>query len=140
MTNGNCTLGEAISAANTDTAVDACAAGNGRDIIQLPAGTYTLDNAYVTLDDGGPNGLPPVATRIVIWSPGATITRSAAADTPEFRLFLVQDTGQLDLYNLTLSNGRLNFQATAPNGDEIDRGGAILNDGTLNSVRLRVHR
>src|SRR5262249_25880596 len=35
VTNGNCTLGEAIVAANTDTAVDGCAAGNGFDVINL---------------------------------------------------------------------------------------------------------
>src|SRR5512132_2086799 len=39
---GNCTLREAIIAANTDTAVDACAAGSGSDVIVLAAGTYTL--------------------------------------------------------------------------------------------------
>jgi len=29
IVNGNCTLGEAIAAANTDTAVDGCLAGSG---------------------------------------------------------------------------------------------------------------
>ena len=33
---------EAIQAANTDSAVDACPAGSGDDIITLPAGSYTL--------------------------------------------------------------------------------------------------
>jgi CSLREA domain-containing protein len=42
LVNGNCTLREAIIAANTDTAVDACPAGSGADTISLPAGTYTL--------------------------------------------------------------------------------------------------
>ena len=40
--NGNCTLREAIIASNTDTAVDACPAGNGADTISLPAGNYVL--------------------------------------------------------------------------------------------------
>jgi CSLREA domain-containing protein len=39
---GNCTLREAIIAANTDTAVDACPAGSGADVVVVPAGTYTL--------------------------------------------------------------------------------------------------
>lgn len=38
---GDCSLREAIQAANTDLAVDACPAGNGHDTIMLPAGTYT---------------------------------------------------------------------------------------------------
>src|SRR5262245_1907614 len=40
--NGNCTLREAVIAANTDAAVDACAAGSGADVITVPAGTYVL--------------------------------------------------------------------------------------------------
>lgn len=39
---GDCSLREAIIAANTDTAVDACPAGSGADTISLPAGTYLL--------------------------------------------------------------------------------------------------
>ena len=35
---GTCSLREAIQAANTDTAVDTCAAGHGADTITLPAG------------------------------------------------------------------------------------------------------
>ena len=36
--NGNCTLREAVQAANTDSAVDACVAGAGEDVISLPSG------------------------------------------------------------------------------------------------------
>src|SRR5512138_3483614 len=39
---GDCSLREAIIAANTDAAVDACPAGNGADEINLPTGIYTL--------------------------------------------------------------------------------------------------
>ena len=54
--NGNCTLREAIIAANLDHAEDACPAGNGADTIVLPAGTYVLsipgpgENAATTGD------------------------------------------------------------------------------------------
>jgi CSLREA domain-containing protein len=40
--NGNCSLREAIRAANLDVAVDSCPAGSGADRITLPAGTYRL--------------------------------------------------------------------------------------------------
>ena len=46
--NGNCTLREAVQAANTDRRVDACPSGRGFDVIVLPSGTYTL-----TLDQPG---------------------------------------------------------------------------------------
>ena len=39
---GDCSLREAIQAANTDTAVSGCLAGAGADIITLPDGLYTL--------------------------------------------------------------------------------------------------
>jgi CSLREA domain-containing protein len=39
---GDCSLREAIRAANADAAVDTCVAGSGADVITLPAGTYTL--------------------------------------------------------------------------------------------------
>lgn len=48
--NGNCTLREAVIAANTDAARDACAAGDGADTIKLKQGTYTL-----TIGGGDPN-------------------------------------------------------------------------------------
>lgn len=39
---GDCSLREAIQAANTDRAVDGCPAGSGPDTIKLPAGDYAL--------------------------------------------------------------------------------------------------
>src|SRR6266508_431592 len=63
--NGNCTLREAIIAANTDAADDACTAGTGADEIKLQAGTYelsvpgTAEEAAATgdLDITDPDGL-----------------------------------------------------------------------------------
>ena len=46
--NGNCTLREAIQAANTNSAVDNCTAGTGADTIVLSRLTYKL-----TLSGGG---------------------------------------------------------------------------------------
>jgi CSLREA domain-containing protein len=42
---GDCSLREAVQAANTDQAVDACPSGNGADTITLQTGTYTLSMA-----------------------------------------------------------------------------------------------
>lgn len=49
-TDGDCSLREAVVAANTDAARDACTAGTGADVINVPAGTYTL-----SLAGGGEN-------------------------------------------------------------------------------------
>jgi CSLREA domain-containing protein len=42
-TDGDCSLREAVQAANTDAAVDACPAGSGADTITLGPGTYLLN-------------------------------------------------------------------------------------------------
>ena len=45
---GDCTLQEAIQAANTDTAVDGCAAGSGPDTILIGNCTITLLGPFQT--------------------------------------------------------------------------------------------
>lgn len=45
---GDCSLREAIRAANNDQVVDFCPAGNGADTIIVPAGTYPFDPALGT--------------------------------------------------------------------------------------------
>src|SRR5512147_2432705 len=54
-TDGDCSLREAIRAANTNVAVDACAAGQNdqTDTITVPAGTYTLTVAGYDNDAAG---------------------------------------------------------------------------------------
>jgi CSLREA domain-containing protein len=42
---GDCSLREAVAAANNDMATDACPAGNGADSITVPAGTYGFTTA-----------------------------------------------------------------------------------------------
>ncbi len=54
-----CKLRDAITAANTDTPVGGCPAGNGADTIELPVGaTITLMEVDNFVFEGG-NGLPP---------------------------------------------------------------------------------
>lgn len=50
---GDCSLREAVEAANTDAAVDACPAGSGEDTIVLPAGTFPLASQLVVSDADG---------------------------------------------------------------------------------------
>src|SRR5437899_746823 len=44
---GDCSLRDAIQAANTDAAVDTCPAGSGADTIVVPAGSYALSIAGI---------------------------------------------------------------------------------------------
>ena len=125
VVDGNCSLEEAIQAANTDTAVDACPAGSGADVIALATGaTYTLIIADNTTN--GPTGLPIITSAITIEGNGATITRSAASGTPAFRMAAVEPGADLTVSNLTVSN----FDSPMSTGNP-GEGGAFLNGGTL---------
>jgi len=116
---GGCTLVDAITAANTDTATGGCPAGSGADTILLPPGsTQTLTE--VNNDTFGPTGLPVVESVITLAGQGSTILRAEGA--PEFRLLAVRSTGDLMLQDTTVRGG-------APSG--YYRGGGVANFGTL---------
>ncbi|MEM7348930.1 MAG: hypothetical protein AAF485_32270, partial [Chloroflexota bacterium] len=111
---GVCSLIEAIEAANTNTVIDNCVAGDdlddGGDIIGLPANAqFVLTNVQYTVPGSdlgsGPVGLPQITSRIDIRGNGAIILRDV--NSPAFRLLHVSRTGDLTLNNLKLENGSL---------------------------------
>ncbi len=119
---GDCSLGEAITAANTAAPLDGCAAGDPAGIvggpavtvIQLKPGTYTLtmpDQSplpeILQGIDWGPSGLPPIKASVTIQGNGALIERQGSAS---FRLLLVflpdfEHRPQVTLTDLTLVGG-----------------------------------
>ena len=118
---GECTLREAITAANTDTAsgtaTGECAAGSGDDEIHfaLPGTapwTVNLTGALPTLDSD-----------LTIAGPGAdqfTVRRDTGGD---YRIFLVSSGTQVSISGITISGGNV------PLGT--DGGGILNNGGTL---------
>src|SRR5262249_36559099 len=100
LADGKCSLSEAIlNARHGDaTYADCPGATGGPNTIVLPKGTQMLTASYAVYD-----GLPSIRTDITIQGNGARIVRSASA--PQFRLFLVDETGILRLKNTTLSGG-----------------------------------
>ncbi len=111
--NGNCTFREAITAANTNTAKDACPTGTaGLDSITFSAiGTIVLSS---TLGD-----LPNINQDLNITGPGAaslTISGNHALSV------LVVNTGvKVNLSSVTIANGY----------NSLGDGGAIGNNGSL---------
>lgn len=106
VVNGNCSLVEAVQSANSDTAVDGCVAGSaGLDTLVLPPITFSFSSADVSSTSYGSNALPSISSPISIQGNGAIIERSAAAGTPDFRLFHVSTAGSLALDRVTLRNG-----------------------------------
>ncbi len=101
--NGSCTLREAIQAANTDAAVDACTAGSGSDTISLPAGTYTLSIA------GANENLNQTGDLDVTDADGLTIdgagAKSTVIDGNDIDRVLDRVAGALTLQQLTITDG-----------------------------------
>jgi CSLREA domain-containing protein len=124
--NGNCSLREAIRAANTDSAVDACPAGDGADTILLPAGVYTLSIIGAN-ENADATGDLDLASDLTIHGAGAdtTIIDGHQLD----RVFDIQLLATITITSLTIQNGA--------SGD--NSGGAILHSGaalTLTQVAV----
>jgi hypothetical protein len=100
---GGCTLVAAIRAANTNMAQGGCPRGNGADTIVLPSSsTQTL----ITVNNSifGPTGLPVISSALTIEGRNSTIRRNRG-DPDLFRIFAINDTGNLTLKDTTISGG-----------------------------------
>ncbi len=114
LTNGNCTLAEAIKAANSNAAVDGCAAGStGTDIISVPAGTYTLALAEST---GGSRkyALPFITSDITIKGAGIDQTKILRGTTST-DMTIFYSYGRLTLQGMTIGNSQLPTSAASNN-------------------------
>lgn len=122
-----CNLRQAIRAANTNTAVGGCAAGDiGVDTIVLPAGLYTLTISGPHENDAQTGDLD-IHEDLMIqgFDRATTIIDGAKLD----RIFEVISGVAVTITNLTMQNGLV-----APNGDGAPAaasGGAIYNAGLL---------
>ena len=112
VTSSLCSMADAITAANTDTATGGCPAGSGADSIGLSA-DITLDAA-----------LPAITSEITILGHDKSIDGAK-----QFRIFHVTKDGALTVNNLTMKNG--NVQEATGSDDNAQWGGAILNYGSL---------
>lgn len=146
-TDGDCSLREAIQAANTNGAVDGCSAGGAAatiDFASILSGqtiNLTLFDTGVDSTEFGPTAFTITAT-ITLVGPtpnGITLARSGASN---FRLFRVTSSGNLTLRNVTLRNGMAKgghgtLDSCFPDcggaggGGGAGMGGAIFNEGTV---------
>jgi hypothetical protein len=135
-TDGMITLREAVLAANNDSVVGDSPAGSGADTIQFHSSlSGNVDLSFIGDSVAGPSGLL-VTTPITLRgnSNGITIARNAAVG--EMRLFRVAAGGDLTLESIMLTGGLARGEAGTliqPNGSD-GRGGAVLNEGTLQIV------
>ncbi|MCB1603021.1 MAG: choice-of-anchor Q domain-containing protein [Gammaproteobacteria bacterium] len=146
--NGLCSITEAIVAANTDSAVDSCPAGDsGNDTIELSV-NIVLTEQYENIDTGSPGdsgrtGTPGITSIITIDGMGHTLERDnslacnedSVSDATEFRLMRVSPSGELYLQDITLKYGCVNADTSLFKF----YGGSILNDnGILEITRSKI--
>ena len=122
---GDCSLREAVRAANSNGAVDACAAGRAtaRDTILFSLG----QGATITLK----RPLPPITDRSGLTILGGKTAKIIVSGDDKARVFAVRRGAKLDLRNITVAGG---FADGNSLGDEIG-GGVKNNGGTLKVFR-----
>ncbi|MBN1668768.1 MAG: CSLREA domain-containing protein [Anaerolineales bacterium] len=114
---GDCSLREAIEAANSDFGQDACPAGNGLDKIDLTGlqGTIELNSQLV------------VISKVVISGPGAA--RLVLSGGGENRIFILTPNAHVLLSDISIADGYAQY------GD----GGGIFNEGVLSLLRCQFY-
>lgn len=103
--NGNCSLREALRAANTTILIDACPLGSTSvtDVVVLQSGArYTLTR--VGEDDIGVFGDLDIADDVILLGNGATIDGNGAVT--QDRVLSVQNGSIVAISNLTVTDGR----------------------------------
>lgn len=128
---GSCSLREAITAANTDAAVDTCAAGSGADEIILPAGTYQLTTAS-TNEDANADGDLDIVAELTITGDGLATTiidgNGAVVGDRVFHVDAASVGAGLTLNGVTVQNGKV--AAGGGGGILIDNEGAVALNGS----------
>jgi hypothetical protein len=104
---GTCTLDDAITAANTDTAIGSCTAGSGADTIVL--------SGNVTLGVDTPGALPTITSEITLVGSNFFVSGNNA-----YRVFDVAPSGDFTINDTTIQDGYYSGS-----------GGGIFNAGTL---------
>jgi CSLREA domain-containing protein len=123
---GNCSLREAIRAANLDTAVDACPAGSGADTVYLPAGIYTLSIAGAGEDNGLTGDLDILSDLTITGSgEGATIVDGGGLDRVFHIVVTPQVTYRVKIANLTIRNGSVKTAGFYGGGGILNQGGNL---------------
>ncbi|MEM7114586.1 MAG: choice-of-anchor Q domain-containing protein [Chloroflexota bacterium] len=102
----SCSLVDAITAANTNTAVGGCDAGDpGADTIVLKRNIVLRDVDNTT---HGASGTPVISSEIVIEGNGYEVERHQSADP--FRIFTIAGAnGNLTLFNINVTGGEAEF-------------------------------
>ncbi len=122
---GDCSLREAIQAANTDLAVDACPAGGAADIIAVPAGAYLLTLAGAGEDANASGDLDVGQAGTAIAIDGAGIGSTVVDGNLTDRVLDIR-AGAVTIAGMTIQSGRAGS------------GGGIYNNAALSLTGVLV--
>lgn len=113
----DCSLREAIQAANSNAPVSGCSAGSDSDIVVVPTGSYSLTLSG-TPENSNQNGDLDITSTLTISGSGAgsTLIKSNGTD----RIFDISGSGVVTVSGVTVTNG-----------GSVDKGGGIRNQGLL---------
>ncbi|HYU61670.1 MAG TPA: choice-of-anchor Q domain-containing protein, partial [Solirubrobacterales bacterium] len=123
---GDCSLREAIEAANTNAAVDSCTAGSGADIVSLAAATYAL-SVTGTLEDANATGDLDITSDVTI--SGAGSTHSVIDADGIDRVLDVRSSS-----SLTINRARVTDGCAAPEPTSAAGGGVRVTSGSSLAV------
>ncbi len=129
-----CDLVDAISSANSDTAVSGCTAGSGDDVIFLNGIDQTFTDWNNNVLSFGPTATPIITSKIIIEGSGAVISRGPVILS--FRLLGVESAGDLTLRNVTISNGKLvggGSESPGWGAGVYNKGSLAVEDSTISS-------
>jgi CSLREA domain-containing protein len=141
---GDCSLREAIRAANTNTRVDACTAGSSteNDTISVPSGTYTLTRTGEN-EDNATTGDLDIRGNLSLIGAGASSTILEGATNSGRDRVLEIHSGTVKISRVTIQNGGYDSGAgilnrskltvtstTIRNNNTWWEGGGILNTNT----------
>jgi len=128
---GSCSLREAVTSAQTDSAFDGCTAGSGADTIKLPAGSYEITRvgAGENLNNTGDFDVTGAGSLTI--EPANATAKAVADGNGLDRVFHQIGASSLSIRNLTVTGGSLTG---------VEDGGGVLNQSgtlTLEGVTVR---
>jgi CSLREA domain-containing protein/MYXO-CTERM domain-containing protein len=126
-TDGDCSLREAITSANTDSATDACVVGAGADTVVVPAGTYVLSRAG-TGEDANVTGDLDLLGGLTLVGAGRELTTLDAAGVD--RVLDIR-SGTVTVQDLTVTGGLTAVLGGGGPLSEAEHGGGIRSGATL---------
>ncbi len=129
---GDCSLREAVQAANTDAAVDACTAGSGPDMISLSAGTYAL--SIIGREDANAAGDLDITSKVTVKGAGSDSTVIQGINQGfvpnNDRALNVLPGADVEVVDVTIAGGAVDPFPFA----NYFSGGGIANGGTLELI------